>query len=497
MPAPTSTLDFLSLARRSGLVDPERLEALAGESADATPKQLAARLIAAGLVTRFQAEQLLLGKWRGFSIGKYRVLERLGVGGNGSVYLCEHALVRRKVAIKVLPAAKADSPSALARFYREARAAGSLDHPHLLKAHDIDQENGLHFLVMDYVDGTSLQDLVARGGPLAPPRAAHYLAQAARGLQAAHDAGLVHRDVKPANLLLDRGGIVRVADLGLARFFSDHADPLTLRYDENNVLGTADYVAPEQALNSHEVDGRADVYSLGCTFYFLLTGQPPFQGGKVAQKLIWHQVKEPTPVRQLRPEVPEEMAVVVARMLAKDPAGRYQTPGEVAEALAPWADSLPYPPAESELPKLSPAARSSSGGDSASGKSTMRRAADGLATLPVDIGSNPSSNLSRTDPCPAPPPATDPVAPAASPLPEKADWQPAPPAPAPQAPLAPMVRDKGNPGRAAQGLRLAFILLAGMAAGSALRWFAGHPTAAGAAAAASSSAGHTAEDNRP
>ena len=174
MPAPSTTNDLLELVRKSGLIAPERLDTFldsAGEDA-ASPKKLASLLVGAGMITQFQAEQFLLGKWRGFTIGKYKVLERLGFGGTGTVYLCEHLMVHRKVAIKVLPATKADNPAALGRFYREARAAGILEHPNLVKCHDIDQDNGLHFLVMEYVDGASLQELVVKTGPLLVARAA-------------------------------------------------------------------------------------------------------------------------------------------------------------------------------------------------------------------------------------------------------------------------------------------------------------------------------------
>jgi hypothetical protein len=360
MPAPTTTDELLDLVRKSGLVDAARLDAFISrantDSGPPTSKHWAGLLVGSGLLTRFQAEQLLLGKWRGFTVGRYRVLERLGSGGTGTVYLCEHLKVRRKVAVKVLPTIRANNPAALGRFHREARAAGVLNHPNLVKCHDIDQEGELHYLVMEYVDGSSLHEIVYRSGPLDPVRAAQYIRQAAQGLQHAHEAGLVHRDVKPANILVDRGGTVRVLDLGLARFFNDESDLLTLKYDENNVLGTADYVAPEQALNSHGVDIRADVYSLGCTFFFILTGRPPFPGGKAAQKLIWHQVKPPPPVRELRPEVPEDMAAVLSKMLAKDPRQRYQTPGELAAALDPWAAEPVPPPREEEMPQLCPAA---------------------------------------------------------------------------------------------------------------------------------------------
>ena len=171
-------------------------------------------------------------------IGKYRVLERLGSGGMGTVYLCEHLLVGRRVAVKVLPNNLAANPSTLARFYREARASGVLDHPNLVKAHDVDHDGKLHFLVMDYVEGANLQSVVTRFGRLSVGRACHYVRLAAQGLHHAHQASLVHRDIKPANLLLERTGNVRVLDMGLARFLNDHTDLLTLKYDDQSVLGT-------------------------------------------------------------------------------------------------------------------------------------------------------------------------------------------------------------------------------------------------------------------
>src|SRR5437867_2930015 len=308
MPAPTSNDELLDLVHKSGVLEEKRLEAhlqKLRESNDLPdePAKLAAALVRDGLLTNFQSEQLMQGKWRRFAIGKYKVLERLGSGGMGSVYLCEHKFMRRRVAVKVLPAAKAEDPSSLERFYREARAAAALDHPNIVRAYDIDQDENLHFLVMEYVDGASLQELVKKHGPMEVLRAAHYIRQAAIGLHHAHEADLVHRDIKPGNLLVDRNGTVRVLDMGLARFFHDEEDILTKKYDEN-VLGTADYLAPEQALDSHGVDIRADIYSLGATFYYVLTGKTPFSEGTVAQKLIWHQTRQPKPIRALRPEVP-------------------------------------------------------------------------------------------------------------------------------------------------------------------------------------------------
>ncbi|MBA4065543.1 MAG: hypothetical protein C0501_17875 [Isosphaera sp.] len=360
MSVPNSPEELLQLIRKSGMVDEGRLAAYLrrgyarGPAADV--REFADDLIRDGVLTYFQAEQFLLGKWRGFTIGKYKLLERVGVGGMGQVFLCEHLFLRKRVAVKVLPPAKAEQPAALGRFYREARAAGALDHPNVVRTHDIDQDGTLHFIVMDYVDGASLSEVVNKVGPLPVGRAVSYARQAALGLDYAFRNGIIHRDVKPGNILVDRQGTARVLDLGLARFVNDHTDNLTVKYDDKIVLGTADYVAPEQVANSHAVDVRADVYALGATLYFLLAGQPPFPTGTVSQKLLWHRTKEPAPLRSLRPDVPDALAAAVARMMAKDPTARFQTPGQVAAALDPFLPDEVPPPGPDEMPELSPAA---------------------------------------------------------------------------------------------------------------------------------------------
>jgi eukaryotic-like serine/threonine-protein kinase len=369
MPSPTTIDEFLELVRKSGVVDEKKLttyidKVRAAQTLPGTPATLAGLLVRDGLLTHFQAEQFLQGKWRRFTLGKYKVLERLGAGGMGTVYLCEHKLMRRRVAVKVLPEQKARDSSSLERFYREARAVAALDHPNIVRAYDIDQDDKLHFLVMEHVDGSSLQDIVKKTGPMDVLRACHYIRQAALGLQHAHDtAGIVHRDIKPGNILVDRNGIVKILDMGLARFFHDEEDMLTKKFDEN-VLGTADYLAPEQALDSHSVDIRADIYSLGATFYYCLTGRTPFADGTVAQKLIWHQTRQPKAIAQLRPETPEGVTALVDKMMAKDLTHRPQTPLEVAEALVPWTQTPIPPPPESEMPQLSPAAMGSMPSDS-------------------------------------------------------------------------------------------------------------------------------------
>src|SRR5262245_10284067 len=225
MAAPANAEEFLDLVRKSGVTDEKRLEAHVARlrqnrALPNDPTKVAGILIRDGYLTQFQAEQISQGKWRRFTIGKYKVLEKLGSGGMGSVYLCEHKLMRRRVAVKILPAAKAEDPSSLERFYREARAVAALDHPNIVRAYDIDQDDKLHFLVMEYVDGSSLQEVIKKTGPMDVLRACHYARQSALGLQHAHDtAGLVHRDIKPGNILIDRNGIVKILDMGLARFF--------------------------------------------------------------------------------------------------------------------------------------------------------------------------------------------------------------------------------------------------------------------------------------
>jgi serine/threonine protein kinase len=361
MSAPTSVEELLQLIRKSGMVDENKLSSYVhrrqtGRGLSGDPREAAEAMVADGLITGFQMEQFLLGKWRGFTVGKYKLLERVGVGGMGQVFLCEHLYMKRRVAVKVLPPAKAEQPAALGRFYREARAAGSIEHPNIVRTHDIDQDGNLHYIVMEYVDGSNLLDLVKKFGPLDVRRAVHYIRQAAVGLQYAFQNGIIHRDIKPGNILIDRRGTSKLLDMGLARFYHDQTDMLTIKYDDKIVLGTADYVAPEQVANSHAVDVRADIYALGASLYFLLAGHPPFPTGTVSQKLLWHRTKDPTPIRQIRPEVPEGLAAVVAKMMQKDPNARHNTPAEVVADLEKWAPADIPPPSADEMPTLSPAA---------------------------------------------------------------------------------------------------------------------------------------------
>jgi serine/threonine protein kinase len=360
MNAPSTPRELLELVRQSGVVPEERLVSYLRSRQKRwkrleEPGAAAEQLLADGMVSQFQAQQMLRGKCKGFWIKKYLVLESLGAGGMGQVLLCEQTPMSRLVAVKLL---NTDTqPGALERFVREARAVAALDHPNIVRAIDIDQDDRYHFLVMEYVDGIDLQNLVDKHGRLDTGRACHYVAQAALGLQHAHEAGWVHRDIKAGNLLVDRNGLVKILDMGLARLTTDNQDKLTQRFDDGAIIGTADYLAPEQTLPGEKVDARADIYSLGFTLYFLLTGKTPFGAGSVLQKIVAHQVKKPLSIKMVRPDLPKELTVLIEKMMSKSPAQRPQTAREVAAVLRPLATEKAYPLDAKEVPDHCPRVR--------------------------------------------------------------------------------------------------------------------------------------------
>ncbi len=280
---------------------------------------------------------------------RYRLLELLGSGGMGSVYRAEHRRMERQVALKVMSPALMDRPEMVERFHREVKAAALLSHPNIVTAYDADQAADTHFLIMEFVEGISLAQKVKQDGPLPVPQACACARQAALGLQHAFERGMVHRDVKPHNLMLTPAGQVKVLDFGLARLMREttsaraESGPATPEAPSHAALtatgalmGTADFIAPEQAMNSSAADARADIYSLGCTLYYLLAGHAPFPEGTALDKLTAHCERQPKPLTELRRDIPQALARVVERMMAKDPARRYSTPAEVAEALAPF-----------------------------------------------------------------------------------------------------------------------------------------------------------------
>ena len=294
---------------------------------------LARALVRAGKLTPYQAGALLQGKERGLVIGNYFVLGKLGAGGMGVVFKARHRRLGRVVALKILPPSFGRDRSLVLRFRREVEVAARLSHPNIVSVLDADEDRGVHFLTMEYIDGQNLDQLVREGGALPLKQALDCVIQAARGLESAHGQGIVHRDIKPGNLMLDRAGVVRVLDLGLARYV-EGAAPLG-RADEPALtqsgisMGTADFMAPEQAHDSKKADHRADMYSLGCSLYFLLTGRPPFDGRTILERIIAHQ-ERPTPsLRAAGVEASKALDAAYQRLMAKRPADRPRSMTEV------------------------------------------------------------------------------------------------------------------------------------------------------------------------
>lgn len=345
-----ATAPLVDALRQYRLLEPEQLDEVRRtlQARFPDPKSLVKELIKRNWLTPFQGNQVLQGKGQELLLGSYVLQERLGEGGMGQVFKAKNWKLGRIVALKLIRKERLANPDSIRRFQREARAAAALSHTNIVRAIDADEIDGTHLLVMELVDGaTDLAKLVKEKGPLPVPLACACIRQAALGLQHAFERGLVHRDIKPHNLLLAAdGATLKVLDMGLARLDqgSMEDDKGSTMTKDGVVMGTPDYIAPEQALASHTVDIRADLYSLGCTLYFLLTGQVPFPGGSLTEKLIKHQLNDPVPVERLRPDIPPGLASIVRRMMAKKPEDRYKTPAEVAAALLPGLGGVPAPP---------------------------------------------------------------------------------------------------------------------------------------------------------
>jgi serine/threonine protein kinase len=357
--------EFLEHLRTSGLLSPEQWQLATGRfAADAAPTALAEELVAEGILTPFQARRILAGESKHLRLGPYLLLDELGRGGMGQVFKACHTRMNRTVALKVLAPTLRTDEQAVRWFEREVRLLPQLQHPNIVLAYDANEADGLHFLVMEYVDGQSLAQLVRSGGPLPVHLACAMMQQAALALHYGHQNGMVHRDIKPANLLVPRaeeaptsigGGelgprppLVKLVDFGLARLHGAVGTETLMLDRSQNFAGTPDYVSPEQCQDVHAVDIRSDLYSLGCTFYFALTGRAPFEDAEGVAKLIRHLTETPPPVEDFRPDVPAGVSAILRRLLEKKPEQRYRTPLELAQALRPWCDptaSSPSTPA--------------------------------------------------------------------------------------------------------------------------------------------------------
>lgn len=337
MPVRLSREQFVRNLSDSGIFSDTDLHAMLRTS-DAAPdgEALARHLVRTGKLTPYQATAVQEGRVGELLIGNYLVLDKLGAGGMGTVYKAQHRRMKRIVAIKVLSRNVAQSEKFVQRFQREVEAVARLSHPNVVMAHDADEAEVGHFLVMEFVNGRDLATIVQEGGPLPLPDAIDCTLQAARALQYAHEQGIIHRDVKPANLLRDVSGVVKLADLGLARFSDamgkspDEAAALT---QAGAIMGTVDYMPPEQALGLTTIDHRADIYSLGCTLWYLVVGKPPYQGSSLMAILLQHREGKVPSLREQRKEIPPALDDLFRRMVAKKPEDRFASMAEVVRIL--------------------------------------------------------------------------------------------------------------------------------------------------------------------
>lgn len=335
--------EFTANIVRSGLMQPEELAAVRRnfvlEPAHDAASRLAKLLIDSGKLTTYQARKLLAGATRGFFLGEYRILRRLGEGGMGKVFLARHEREGQKVAIKVLPPRKAfEDSKTLDRFRRETVLSQRIRHPNIARTLDVGSTDGVHYMVLEYVPGESLYRLVKSryGGPWRVTDAAQYFLQVLDGLVSAHDAGIIHRDIKPSNLMVTPDGDAKILDLGLARALEEPDEARLTK--EDAIIGTLDYASPEQLRDAATADARSDIYSLGCTMYFALTGQPPFAGGDAINKIYKQRMEDPEPLEKVAQGVPPGFAAIVRKMMAKEPTHRHQNGREVQADLVRWTD---------------------------------------------------------------------------------------------------------------------------------------------------------------
>jgi serine/threonine protein kinase len=339
---------FLKSVIRSGLLDSEQLESAmraAPPDCQAASEAFAEHLVKAGKLSRYQAQKLLQGAVVGLVLGPFQILSPLGKGGMGTVYLARDSRDLRLVALKILPPKKArEQERHLARFQREMDLSQRVSHPHLAQTLETGVIQDVNYIAIEYIPGRNLYRLVMQEGPLNVPRAARLFAEVANGLDHAHLRGLIHRDLKPSNVMITPNDHVKVLDLGLALIQGELATDRTVVGGQGYVVGTMDYIAPEQADDAAKVDARSDIYSLGCVLYFALTGRPPFPGGDTRQKITRHRTEEPIPITQLNPSIPTAFAKFLGRLMAKKPEDRPASCDAVRAELLKWTTGEPVPP---------------------------------------------------------------------------------------------------------------------------------------------------------
>ncbi len=361
-------------------------------------RQLADFLVDTGRLTRFQTRHLLAGLTK-FKLGQYRIVDSIGRGGMGQVFRAEHEFVKRTVAIKVLPKHKS-TPDAIASFTREIRAQAQLDHENLVQALDAGHDGQVYFLVCEYIPGTDLRRYVRDRGPLGMAEAATIVSQAAQGLQYAHEHGLIHRDVKPGNLLVTPRGHTKVSDLGLAWLDDGEYDPRAAK-----VVGTADYLSPEQILSPSHLGPASDVYSLGCTLYYAVTGKVPFPGGSARDKVRRHCEDTPLHPRVLNPSLSQPFVDVIAAMMAKDPSARVPSMANVLHSLRPWAGESVSSPLDPEA-----ARRRREEGGVDTGSEELVDTAESFPDFGFDTADRATPAHAETDPSPVVAAVTDSIA---------------------------------------------------------------------------------------
>ena len=336
---PIATTTELMDTLRSLLGGPAQRDAELLAEQFAEPAFIVSELVRRQRLSAYQADEILAGRGAHLRLGSYLLLEPIGKGGMGQVFRARQTVLERECAVKIVRRDRLQSSESIERFVREARAAARLKHPNIVAIYDADVAGGVHYLAMELLQGVTLSERVKHDGPLPIGIACRYVRQAALGLQHAFEQALVHRDIKPQNLFLEQpSDQIKILDLGLARERAPSDTEETATADltrEGDVMGTPDYMAPEQALDARSADHRADIYSLGCTLYFLITGRPPFPEGSLTQKLLAHQQREPIPLERLLPGAPEAIIAVLKRAMAKQPGDRFRTPAELADALAP------------------------------------------------------------------------------------------------------------------------------------------------------------------